>query len=76
MTKKFNLWVIGDLLMFPPIGFIVDLVTGNIFTLEKTVLVPVSYQEIDEMPFAFVEGIPAEHLKGLTVVGNLYSNDL
>jgi hypothetical protein len=72
MTKKFNGWFIANLLILP--GFIVDFVTGHIYTLNKKVMVPVSYQEIEEFPFVFVEGIPAEHLEGLTVVGNIYSN--
>jgi hypothetical protein len=74
MTKKFNGWFVADILMFPPIGFIVDLVTGDIYTLNKTVLIPISYQETDEIPFAFVEGILAEHLEDLTVIGNIYSD--
>jgi hypothetical protein len=74
MPKGFNGWFVADLIMFPPIGFIVDLVTGHMYTLNKTVLVPISYQEIDDVPFAFVEGIPAEYLEGLTVIGNIYSD--
>ena len=74
MKKSFNGWFVADILMFPPIGFIVDFVNGNMYTLDKTVTLPISYQANDEIPFGMVAGIPAEQLEGLTLVGNIYAN--
>ena len=70
ISRKFNWWVIFDSAY--AVGVVIDLITGSIFQIPKTTILPISYFESDvSNDFEIILGENIPYHPNLVYVGNL-----